>query len=562
MDTIKKKVIPPQSWRNINNHFLEVLNSDWYKKLCLLQDFINVYTVLFYKNKGITTMHLPITTGAVSSPMGLGSDSQPVKIKMFDIDTYLADSMQFMLEYGCRINGKGAYYIMPSFRGEKADDRHLCQFYHSEAEIVGRLQDVMNLVEEYVRFLSVNLIDNFNELEDMCGDISHIDKLANAADIYKSCGTCGLNFKCYAPPEIIRVDIAEMNTNILFLATCHGITFSDGILPMDMGLALKFVSKSGIACISSYTILSYNAEHIMGFYYLYQSGMPLGECVRLTNNLIISKLGVNAPYVLLGDPIICNNYTTSNRVHIESINEQANYGKSYSLKYPFDSNDLLVKIDKVNTIDEVNQFKKILKEQFGYHDLLELRNFLTDDLYNGFEKLLKRIKTTRNNYSKVIMGFYDALKILHLEALKKLTKEAGAGKWFYEYYIHDYEINGEKTIRVECPNCNSPSDLVTYDCIYEQYMNRFTILCPKCGIVRDFNIIDSKIDLNIQLNLDNNKADEVLISKLQISNTGDKSEFISIMPVVYLNPSAIKEDMIHQFLLKAGEVIVSRILCK
>lgn len=47
-------------------------------------------------------MHLPITTGSISSPMGLGSDSIPVKIQLGGRDTYLADSMQFALEYGCR----------------------------------------------------------------------------------------------------------------------------------------------------------------------------------------------------------------------------------------------------------------------------------------------------------------------------------------------------------------------------------------------------------------------------------------------------------------------------
>ena len=99
-------------------------------------------------------MHLPVTTGSISSPMGRGSDSLTVRINLEGIDTYLADSMQFLLEYGCRLNLKGVYYVMPSFRGEKADERHLCQFYHSEAEIPGKLENVMNLVDEYIKYLS------------------------------------------------------------------------------------------------------------------------------------------------------------------------------------------------------------------------------------------------------------------------------------------------------------------------------------------------------------------------------------------------------------------------
>ena len=134
----------------------------------------------FYEEKGIITMHLPVTTGSISSPMGRGSDSLPVKVNLEGIDTYLADSMQFLLEYGCRLNEKGVYYVMPSFRGEKADERHLCQFYHSEAEIPGNLEDVINLVEEYVKYLSKKILENFKEeLEKAIGDVSHIEKIAN-----------------------------------------------------------------------------------------------------------------------------------------------------------------------------------------------------------------------------------------------------------------------------------------------------------------------------------------------------------------------------------------------
>ena len=83
-------------------------------------------------SKNIKNMFLPITTGSISSPMGLGSDSLPVKINLNGVPTYLADSMQFLLEYGNRFCKNGVWYIMPSFRGEQEDERHLSQFYHSE----------------------------------------------------------------------------------------------------------------------------------------------------------------------------------------------------------------------------------------------------------------------------------------------------------------------------------------------------------------------------------------------------------------------------------------------
>jgi asparaginyl-tRNA synthetase len=112
--------------------------------------------------------------------MGLGSDSQPVKINLFGIETYLADSMQFMLEYGCRLHAAGCYYLMPSFRGEASDETHLCQFYHSEAEIVGTREDMMGLVEEYLRFMSSAVLAQCgDQIKQITGDVSHIEALVD-----------------------------------------------------------------------------------------------------------------------------------------------------------------------------------------------------------------------------------------------------------------------------------------------------------------------------------------------------------------------------------------------
>ena len=176
----------PNSWNDYNQHFLTTMESPWYKFLVKLQNFITIETMKFYEKKGIITMHLPVTTGSISSPMGRGSDSLPVKINLEGVNTYLADSMQFLLEYGCRLNSNGVYYVMPSFRGEKADNRHLCQFYHSEAEIPGTLNDVMNLVDEYIKYLSRELLKQFGpELEKNVGDISHIKQIADYDGSFK-----------------------------------------------------------------------------------------------------------------------------------------------------------------------------------------------------------------------------------------------------------------------------------------------------------------------------------------------------------------------------------------
>ncbi|PEF32634.1 asparagine synthetase A [Bacillus wiedmannii] len=174
----KKTIEPPKSWENPQTHYKIAFESEWYKTLVILQDEINQSSWKFFKNRGIRTVSLPVTTGSVTSPMGLGSDSLPVKVNLEGAETYLADSMQFHLEYLLRYLRNGVHYIMPCFRGELADERHLCQFYHSEAEIVGELDDVIQLVNEYVHQLCKDLLEKIPELIiDFAGSLEHIEKI-------------------------------------------------------------------------------------------------------------------------------------------------------------------------------------------------------------------------------------------------------------------------------------------------------------------------------------------------------------------------------------------------
>ena len=174
---------PKKSWKSSNTHYINAISDEWYKSLVELQNLISTYTMLFYHDKKMKTLYLPITTGTISSPMGLGSDSLPVKINLNGCETYLADSMQFYLEYGCRFFRSGAWYIMPSFRGEKEDERHLSQFYHSEAEIPGKLDDV-SLVEEYLKYLCKNILKIYgNEIQKIAGGIEHIKQFIESKEI-------------------------------------------------------------------------------------------------------------------------------------------------------------------------------------------------------------------------------------------------------------------------------------------------------------------------------------------------------------------------------------------
>jgi len=179
-------VLPTKSWQFPQTHYKEALNSEWYRTLVKLQTtFVNT-TIEFYKKKGFDFALLPVTTGAISSPMGLGSDSSPVKINIDGIDIYLADSMQFMLEYACRLANNGTYYLAPSFRGEKADERHLCQFYHSEAEIFGGLDDVIKFVEDYLKFLVEKFVrQERDRILSIAGTTDHIESFLKLKSIKK-----------------------------------------------------------------------------------------------------------------------------------------------------------------------------------------------------------------------------------------------------------------------------------------------------------------------------------------------------------------------------------------
>lgn len=168
----------PRTWADPNSHFDEAILSDWYRLLFKMYAQIVQSTNEFFALKKLSPILMPITCGSVSSPMGFGSDSLPVQVELFNENTYLADSMQFQLEYMLRHDGKGVYYIMPTFRGESHTTRHLNQFFHSEAEIRGDLSMAMSLVEDYVKFLSEAMLSRTGiELEKFGIGTDHIEQM-------------------------------------------------------------------------------------------------------------------------------------------------------------------------------------------------------------------------------------------------------------------------------------------------------------------------------------------------------------------------------------------------
>lgn len=137
--------------------YLEALDNSWYSTVLALQSKFMATTNSFWSSREVPFGMLPLTTGSISSPMGRGSDSAPVEIEMGGTRTYLADSMQFGLEYLCRLSSTGAYYVAPSFRSEQEDRTHLSQFFHSEAELPVVLDELIVTIEDYLRTLVEDL---------------------------------------------------------------------------------------------------------------------------------------------------------------------------------------------------------------------------------------------------------------------------------------------------------------------------------------------------------------------------------------------------------------------
>ncbi|MFF4704386.1 amino acid--tRNA ligase-related protein [Streptomyces sp. NPDC001288] len=221
--TYGETIKAPRSWTRPEEHYLAVLEDPWYRNLTVLQDIVTHSTTEFWTAKGARNLHLPITTGSISSPMGRGSDSSPVEVELEGVRTYLADSMQFMLEFGCRVAPQGAYYLMPSFRGEQADQTHLCQFFHSEAEIPGGLDEVMAVVEEYLRHLAASfLIHGRQIVTEVAGTVEHLEILAGSSTLPR------VSFE-----EAVDLLAGEPDTVNVLESQCRSLTRKGERLLMD-----------------------------------------------------------------------------------------------------------------------------------------------------------------------------------------------------------------------------------------------------------------------------------------------------------------------------------------
>lgn len=160
--------------------FLRVLDDPWLRLVVRLQDTVIRHTALHWEKHGVAGAMVPITTSSASSPMGLGSDSTPVEVDLAGVRTMLADSMQFSLEYLCRLHPKGAWYLMPSFRGEPSDATHLGQFFHSEVELAVDLAGAMAAADAYLHTVTEAIVDELaGPLNDLGVGTAHLSALVD-----------------------------------------------------------------------------------------------------------------------------------------------------------------------------------------------------------------------------------------------------------------------------------------------------------------------------------------------------------------------------------------------
>lgn len=135
-------------------HYRHLTNSKYYHALIVLRHYLkSVSDYYFGIKQNAKNIDLFMLTPSISSPMGPGSDSEPIRIRFGKIKTCLVDSSQFGFE-PLLMNGlEKVYCCLPSMRGEDCDYRHLNQFYHCEFEMIGDLNILIPIIENYIKCL-------------------------------------------------------------------------------------------------------------------------------------------------------------------------------------------------------------------------------------------------------------------------------------------------------------------------------------------------------------------------------------------------------------------------
>ena len=166
-------------------HYLDLAESNYYHGLIIFRHYVKIISDYYFNIKiEAKNVDLFMLTSSVSSPTGSGSDSKPVKIKFGKFDTFLVDSSQFGFEPLLVNNLEKVYCYLPSMRGENPDERHLNQFFHCELEMKGKLDELIPIIEGYIKILCEGLLMMENIINKMSSDPQKTKKVLS--DVVKS----------------------------------------------------------------------------------------------------------------------------------------------------------------------------------------------------------------------------------------------------------------------------------------------------------------------------------------------------------------------------------------
>lgn len=135
-------------------HVRDLTDHSYFDVLISLRHMVQMTSHSFFASRyDARVMDLYMWTPTISSPLGPGSDSEPIVVEIGGLRTNLIDSAQFGFEPLLVQTGGLLYCYLPSMRGEDPDPRHLNQFFHCECELVGTLPDALEIAESYFALL-------------------------------------------------------------------------------------------------------------------------------------------------------------------------------------------------------------------------------------------------------------------------------------------------------------------------------------------------------------------------------------------------------------------------
>jgi asparaginyl-tRNA synthetase len=160
---------------NAESYVDDVVKDKYFAALAIVRHYVKLTSDAYWSDVGAFNIDLFMLTPSASSPMGPGSDSEVIHIQFGKYNTNLTDSSQFGFE-PLMFHLDKAYCYLPSMRGEDPDARHLNQFFHCEAEIVGTLDELLPSVEGYVQTLARTFVALAPIIELMSIDFSKTEQ--------------------------------------------------------------------------------------------------------------------------------------------------------------------------------------------------------------------------------------------------------------------------------------------------------------------------------------------------------------------------------------------------